>query len=92
MGLFYTKKSLVELIKDLLPSDLTKTELDVLEYFLRNISVGEIIAFKELRLFYKIDDPGPVLEKLIQRNLIERGEGCFNISRNLLEALKKRKQ
>ncbi len=91
MGLFYTKKSLVDLVRDLLPSDLTKAELDVLEYFLRNISVGEIIAVRELRLLYKIDDPGPILEKLIQKNLIERGEGCFNLSKKLLEALKKRK-
>jgi DNA-binding MarR family transcriptional regulator len=91
MGLFYTKRNLVDLVRDLLPSDLTKAELDVLEYFLRNISVGEIIAVRELRLLYKIDDPGPILEKLIQKNLIERGEGCFNLSKNLIEALKKRK-
>lgn len=81
----------MEQIRDLVPSDLTKTELEVLEYFLRNISVGEIIAIKELRLIYKIDDPVPIIEKLIQRGLIERGEGCFNLSRKLLEAIKKRR-
>jgi DNA-binding MarR family transcriptional regulator len=90
MVMFYQRKSLIDLIKDVLPEDLGKNELEVLDYFLRNISVGEIIALKEIRLLYKIDDPAPILEKLLKKGLIERGEGCFNLSKNLRDLLKTR--
>ncbi|MEZ0290571.1 MAG: hypothetical protein ABWJ42_05725 [Sulfolobales archaeon] len=89
--MFQSRKSLIDLIKDQIPQDLSKSELEVLEYFLRYLSVGEIIALKEIRLLYKIEEPEQIIDKLIKKGLIERGEGCFNLSRRLREVLKNRK-
>lgn len=88
----YSRRDLIDLVRDLLPEDLSRGELEVLEYFLKNISVGEITAVKEIRLLYKIEDPVPIIERLLQRGLIERGEGCINLSKRLREALKTRKK
>ncbi len=61
---------------------LSDEERRVLEYFIKNISVGEIIAEKELKLF-GVDDPLKVIRNLIEKNLIEHGEGCFNLSKEI---------
>lgn len=90
--MYRPRRNLIDLVKDHIPKDLSKNELEVLEYFLRNLSVGEIVAIKELRLLYKIEDPEQIIGKLIRLGLIERGEGCFNLSKNLREILKSRSQ
>ena len=61
-------------------------EQRVLRYFYVNVSVGEIIALRELRTRYKISDPEAVVRRLIEKGLLERGEGCYNLARELREA------
>lgn len=52
-----------------------------IKYFKTNISVGELIAFRELRAL-GIKNPENVINKLIEMGIIERGEGCYNLVRN----------
>jgi len=68
----------------LMELDLDEDERKVLSYFIKNVSVGEIIAEKELRL-EGISDPRKVIRKLIDRGLIEHGEGCYNLAKDLRE-------
>ncbi len=63
---------------------LSDEERKVLNYFMKHISVGEIIAEKELRL-EGIKDPREVIRKLMEKGLIERGEGCYNLAKNIRE-------
>ena len=70
---------------------LTAKERRVLEYMIKNISVGEIIAVRELRSLYGIEDPEIVLAKLIELGLVERGLACFNLSPIVKKAIKERK-
>ncbi|MUN28130.1 PolB1-binding protein PBP2 family protein [Sulfuracidifex metallicus] len=51
------------------------------KYFSTYISVGEIIAVKELRT-QGVKEPEEVISKLIEEGFIERGEGCYNLVRN----------
>ncbi len=67
---------------------LDKESLKVLKYFIRHRSVGELIAIRELRGLYRINDPAKCIGKLIDLGLLERGMGCYNISKDLLKALK----
>ncbi|BBG24004.1 PolB1-binding protein PBP2 family protein [Sulfuracidifex tepidarius] len=61
---------------------LTEKEIEVAKkYFSTYISVGEIIAVKELRT-QGIRNPEEVISKLIQEGFIEKGEGCYNLVRN----------
>ncbi len=62
-------------------------ERKVFDYFLQHISVGEIIALRELKLRYGIEDPLSVIVKLIDKGYIERGEGCYNLARKYREIL-----
>ncbi|MEM1610462.1 MAG: hypothetical protein QXQ57_02310 [Sulfolobales archaeon] len=62
----------------------------VFEYFRKNISVGEILAVKELRLLYRLEDPLRVIDSLIRKGLLEKGVGCINLSSSVREMLKKR--
>lgn len=64
----------------------------VFEYFRKNLSVGEIIAVKELKLIHRIDDPLKVIDSLIKKNLLEKGVGCINLSNRAKELLKRRKE
>ncbi len=66
---------------------LSEDELKVFDYFLRNISVGEIIAVRELQYRYKVEKPLEVIFRLINKGLIEKGEGCYNLSKELRELL-----
>lgn len=51
-----------------------------IKYFKENISVGELIALRDLK--YKgIRDPERIIAKLIQMGIIEKGEGCYNLVR-----------
>ncbi len=68
--------------------DLDQESLKVLKYFIKHRSVGELIAIRELRGLYRINDPAKCIGKLIDLGLLERGIGCYNISKELLKALK----
>jgi len=79
-------KKLQEIIKRLTPK-----ERRVLEYMIRNISVGEIIAVRELRSLYRIEDPEIILARLIELGLIQRGLACYNLSPMVKKAIKEHK-
>lgn len=65
-------------------------ERAVFEYFRRNISVGEILAVKELKLLHKLEDPVKVIDSLIRKGVLEKAPGCINLSKRVRELLKKR--
>lgn len=62
-------------------------ERKVFEYFLSNISVGALIAIRELKAFYNIEDPKSVIRKLVDIGLLEQGYGCYSLSRSIREEL-----
>ena len=68
--------------------DLSEEELAALRYFLKYRSVGEILATRELRSA-GLRNPSKVLAKLASLGLIRRGVGCYTISQELLEAVRK---
>ncbi|MCY0858987.1 MAG: hypothetical protein OWQ54_01005 [Sulfolobaceae archaeon] len=55
-----------------------------IKYFKTNISVGELIALRELRAL-GIKNPEKIINKLIEMGIIEHGEGCYNLVRNRKE-------
>ncbi len=73
----------IERIRRKLSGDVLK----VFDYFLRNISVGEVIAVRELQYRYKVERPLEIIIRLINEGLLEKGEGCYNLSRELRELL-----
>jgi len=62
---------------------LSREEKVVFDYFRKNVSVGEIIAIRELSAIYKIKNPEQVINSLIAKGLIERGDGCYNLAKEL---------
>ncbi len=60
----------------------------VLKYFIRYRSVGELLALRELKGLYGIKDPAKVIGYLLDLGLLERGLGCYNISKNVVKCLK----
>jgi hypothetical protein len=70
--------------------ELDPQERIVFEYFKKNISVGEILAVKELRLLYKLEDPLKIIDSLIRKGLLEKGVGCINLASSVREMLKRR--
>ncbi|MCS7111239.1 MAG: hypothetical protein N3D82_03180 [Ignisphaera sp.] len=68
---------------------LSDDEKRVLEYFLHNISVGTLVAIRELRAFYRIEDPKSAIRKLIDLGLLEQGYGCYSLSKSIREGLLK---
>lgn len=50
------------------------------KYFQTNMSVGEIVARKEL-LAMGVKNPELVITRLLEIGFIERGEGCYNLVR-----------
>jgi len=66
---------------------LSSDEVKVLEYFIQNISVGSLIALRELRFMYKVSDPKFVIRKLVEKGLLEQGYGCYSLSKTLREVL-----
>lgn len=79
--------------------ELSKLEKLILEYFVRHISVGEIIAVIDLReevkrlrdpdLVSEFDDPviemeiNKAIARLVEKGYLERATGCYNLSENL---------
>ncbi|HID80430.1 MAG TPA: hypothetical protein EYP48_01790 [Ignisphaera sp.] len=68
-------------------SQLSEEERKVLEYFVQHISVGSIIALRELKAFYRISEPKNVIDKLISLGLLEQGTGCYNLAKPLRDLL-----
>jgi len=67
--------------------ELSEDERRVMEYFVSNISVGELIVLRELRARYKIREPLRILRSLVEKGLLERGEGCYNLAGELREKI-----
>ncbi|HEU97667.1 MAG TPA: hypothetical protein ENO36_02280 [Fervidicoccus fontis] len=61
--------------------DLSDEEYKVLTYFMSNVSVGEILAVRELESIMGLKEPRRIIESLIEKGYIERGSGCYNLSR-----------
>jgi len=68
-------------------SQLSEEERKVLEYFLQHVSVGSIIALRELRAFYRISEPKNAINRLISLGLLEQGMGCYSLARPLRDLL-----
>jgi hypothetical protein len=67
--------------------ELSPEELKVMEYFIQNVSVGVILAIRELKVLYRVEDPKSIIRRLIDKGLLEQGYGCFSLSKPLREAL-----
>lgn len=61
--------------------ELSEEEYKALVYFINNVSVGEILAVRELESIMGLKDPQKLIESLIEKGYIERGSGCYNLSR-----------
>ncbi|BDC19665.1 hypothetical protein [Acidianus sp. HS-5] len=56
-------------------------DLEIAEkYFRKYISVGEIIAVRDLKAL-GVKEPEKVIAELMSKGIIEKGEGCFNLVR-----------
>ncbi len=64
---------------------LTTEEVAALAYFIRYRSVGDLLAFKELRSLYGVGDPARVLLDLVNKGLLTRGVGCYTINWEVLD-------
>ena len=71
-------------IKSLREIKLADEEKLVTYYFVKYISVGEILAEKELKAL-GISNPLKVIKNLILKGVLERGEGCYNLAKNIRE-------
>ncbi|MCC6022420.1 MAG: hypothetical protein LM560_04815 [Desulfurococcaceae archaeon] len=71
--------------------NLSRDEAITLNYFIRYRSVGELVALKELKALYGVQEPAKVINRLVSKGLIKRGIGCYNISEELIKALKNEK-
>ncbi len=58
---------------------LTGDKRRVYEYFVKNVSVGDIRAEMELSKL-GVRNPGDVIEELIEEGLLERGVDCYNLA------------
>lgn len=61
---------------------LTSDEIRVFRYFLKNRSVGEVLAIKELQILEGIKDPLFVINSLIEKGMLVRGKGCYSVHPN----------
>lgn len=60
---------------------MSEKEIEVAKkYFMNVVSVGEIIAVRELKAL-GVSEPEKVIQKLIEMGVIEKGEGCYNLVR-----------
>lgn len=64
---------------------LTKEEEAVLNYFIKNKSVGEIIAIRELQVLEGIKDPLSIINSLVEKGYLIKGKGCYNINPETLK-------
>jgi len=75
---------------DKILQSLNDEEKKVLKYFITYRSVGEILAVRELMGLYKVRDPAKIIGRLIELRLLSRGIGCYNISKEFLEYLRRK--
>ncbi|MEN2999839.1 MAG: hypothetical protein ABDH61_04615 [Acidilobaceae archaeon] len=68
--------------------ELSREERSALNYFLQNISVGELRALRELKR--EIPNPSQAIRKLVSLGLVEEGEGCYNLAKPLREYVMKK--
>ena len=66
--------------------ELGSEELWVMAYFLREVSVGELVAVSDLRLS-GVRDPAQIIRGLVAKGFLERGEGCYSLPADLREGL-----
>ncbi len=87
---------------------LSKLEKIIMDYFMKYISVGEIIALVELREILKNLDSSEIniekddviieitisktLANLVEKGFLEHEEGCYNLASHLREELKKKSE
>ena len=64
---------------------LSTEEVAALAYFIRYRSVGDLLAFRELRSLYGVRDPARVLLDLVNKGLLTRGIGCYTINWEVLD-------
>lgn len=64
---------------------LSTEEIAALAYFIRYRSVGDLLAFRELRSLYGVKDPARVLLDLVNKGLLTRGIGCYTINWEVLD-------
>jgi hypothetical protein len=58
-----------------------ENDIEIAEkYFRKYISVGEIIAVRDLKAL-GVKEPEKVIVELMNKGIIEKGEGCFNLVR-----------
>lgn len=69
--------------------DLGEEERVVFRYFAESISVGTMRATKDLRA-KGIQNPLPIIRRLISLGLLEEGRECYNLARPLREYVMKR--
>jgi len=79
-----TNEHLATLIRILTPG-----ERRVLKYFITYRSVGELLAVRELRGLYGVKEPLKVINRLVELGLLERGIGCYNVSRKVMDYVKR---
>jgi hypothetical protein len=77
-------------VKDVI-NNLSRDEAIALNYFIRYRSVGELIALKELKALYGVQEPAKVINKLVSKGLIKRGIGCYNVSEELIKVFRDEK-
>ncbi len=66
--------------------ELEGEELQAMAYFLREVSVGELVAVSDLRLS-GVRDPAQVIRSLVAKGFLERGEGYYNLPAELRKSL-----
>lgn len=57
---------------------MSREEKIVFNYFVDNVSVGELRAVKELSR-KGVEDPLKVIMKLVEEGLLEKGYDCYNL-------------
>ncbi len=87
----YSKKAYFDYFYKILKSLKSKEisneeEKKVTLYFIRNISVGEILALRELEIL-GVKNPSKVIRTLILKGVLEKGEGCYNLAKDIREEL-----
>ena len=79
------------LLKTLKNKEITnEDEKKVVLYVIKNISVGEILALRELEIL-GVKNPIKIIRSLILKGVLEKGEGCYNLAKVIREELFKLK-
>jgi hypothetical protein len=70
---------------------LPKEEKVVAEYFLKYVSVGDLRAVLDLKRL-GVKDPQPIIERLVEYGILERGVDCYNLSKPLRDYVLRRRR